>query len=618
MPHLSALTLHQRTLYGALVLGVAVTLLFALVLQGGPVFARAELSAYDWQLSHRPAQPIPSDIAVVALDDASIRDMANGSYPIPRALMARAISTLHRDGARAIGVDFLYVGPSLFGPADDHALARAIKGAGNVVLAQALEGEVASSNVSQSTSLHPPIQQFLKGAAGVGLANVPLDSDGVIRASTLLQDGPLTCANPLPACRTQLPVLPLELIAIAQHRTVQAVMRGLPTSLLINYRGTLQDFPLYEFESVAQGQDEARLFRGKIVLIVPAANITKDVVQTPFGTEYGGMVQANVLATLLNRDPILPLGNTGNTLILIITGLLATLAAARFDIWRSVAAVLGIIALGLLASVALFDLFGIWVHMVTPLAAIIIQVAGIMALRFATEERQRRKTGQIFGQYVKPEIVDLLVNAGNPEAALAGRRRPVSVLFVDIRGFTRMSEGMQPEDVLSCLDVYLEELTESVQDFDGTLDKYVGDELMALWNAPRDQTDHPLLAVRSALDMVARMEHINAQLQSRNLPHISYGIGVNTGEVVVGQMGSSMRKQYTVIGDAVNTGARLCGAAAGGEILIGEATWEAIGNRLTVEETEPLALKGKTRPLRTFRVLGLAPAAPIPVPSPVR
>jgi adenylate cyclase len=183
-----------------------------------------------------------------------------------------------------------------------------------------------------------------------------------------------------------------------------------------------------------------------------------------------------------------------------------------------------------------------------------------------------------------------------------------------------MSETMEPEDVVAALDVYLEEVTESVQRFDGTLDKYVGDEIMAFWNAPRFQENHALLAVMTALDMVSRMDRINAVLRSKGLPAVRYGIGINTGDVVVGQMGSSFRKQYDIVGDTVNTAARLCGAAGGGEVLIGQATWEVIGDRLEVEETEPLRLKGKRQPLRTFVVLRIkgepeTQAQPVPAPA---
>jgi adenylate cyclase len=269
-----------------------------------------------------------------------------------------------------------------------------------------------------------------------------------------------------------------------------------------------------------------------------------------------------------------------------------------------------------LLVVVLFDEMRVWINLITPETAVVLSFAAIMALRFATEERQRRMIRKSFGQYVTPEIIDTLV--AEPEA-LKPRRRPISTLFVDIRGFTSMSERMEPENVVSALDIYLEQLTSSVQRFGGTINKYVGDELVAIWNAPLDQPDHALRAVQSALDMVNRLEGINDQLRARELPAINYGIGVNSGDAVVGRMGSSFREQYDVIGDTVNTGARLCSAAAGGEIIIGESTCQAIGNRLIVEETERLRLKGKSAEIRTFRVLGMQPeeqTMPLPAPAP--
>jgi adenylate cyclase len=398
--------------------------------------------------------------------------------------------------------------------------------------------------------------------------------------------------------------------------------------MLINYVGpqdpgdsSRQTLPRYQFENlVVPPLPPAKLFRNKIVLIIPYATVTKDLFETPFGTMYGGSAQANALNTILNRDPILPLGNNGNSLILLIVGLITTIAASRFGIWRSTAATVGVAAAFALIGFVWIDHFNVWMNVVTPEATVVLAFAGIMSLRFATEERQRRKLSKKFGLYVKPEIVDILMNAHEEEAALKPTRRPISILFVDVRGFTAMSEQMEPEDVVDALDVYLEELTASVQRFDGTVNKYVGDELVAVWNAPMSQENHAMLSVMCGLDMVSRMETINLKLRAMGRPAIAYGIGINSGDAVVGEMGSSFRVQYDVIGDTVNTGARLCSAAGRGEIIVGENTWQILGDRLVVEETEPLKLKGKSRPFRTFRLVDIIEApdgVPEAVPAPV-
>jgi adenylate cyclase len=605
-----------RIVLSSLALGVAATLLVVFVLQGLSLFHRAELAAYDIQYHLRGARSMPANIVVVQVDQTSLDDLGNGAV-VQRHYVASAVDFLHQAGAKAIGLDFRYITAS--SPRDDSALAAAIRRAGNVVLAEDLQGADATNYVATETSLEAPIDSFARHAAGAGLVNYPVDPDGEIRQALLSMPGPGGQSYPL---------FPAVLASVALHRSLSAVVHGLPQDLLINYVGEQQPLAFFEsrasfrttqFESLAKGQDSPSVYRDKIVLIVPGAIGLNDVHNTPFGQMYGGFINANTLVTILDRNPIQAVGGRTNSWIVLLMGLLTAYAASRWGILRSVAAGI-LLAVGYVpVTVLLFSTYRVWINVVTPETAVVLTFAAVIALRFATEERKRRYTARVFGEYVKPEIVDILVNTPEAEKALAGARRPISVLFVDVRGFTAMSEQMEPEDVVRALDVYLEQLTLSVEDFQGTLDKYVGDELMAIWNAPRYQENHALLAVQSALDMIARMDRINEQLLAQGLPAIGYGVGVNSGEAVVGRMGSSIRKQYDVIGDTVNTAARLCSAAGRGEIIIGETTWEMIGDRLLLEETEPLRLKGKRRPFRTFRVLGIAPdtqATPQPAPSP--
>jgi adenylate cyclase len=606
MTTLRSLLHAYRPLYRALTVGVVATLFVVLVLQALPFINRAELSAYDYQLSLRGTSAIPNNIAVIGVDAPSIQDLSGGRYPIGRKWIGQAINFLHQAGAKAIGLDFWYTSPSGYGAHDDAVLAAAIKNAGNVVLSAELGGADASNFLVSETQYAPPIDLFGRHATAIGVANVPVDADGEIRASLLLQNGPggSSLGGHL------YPNLPLSVAAVALHQSPIALAHGLPTNMLINYVGpqdpgdaSRQSFHVYQLESVAKGEDAPALFRNKIVLIIPAALVTKDVLNTPFGPMYGGFVQANALNTIVQRNPIVPVGSTGNSLIALILGLVTAIVASRFGILRSASATL-IVALGFAASsFLLLDVFRQWTHVITPEIAIVLTFAAVMALRFSTEERQKRRTARIFGQYVKPEIVDILVNSPDEVAALAGTRREISILFVDIRGFTAMSELMEPEDVVAALDIYLEVLTTAVLKFDGTINKYIGDEIVAVWNAPHQHHDHHLRAVRCGLDMVACRDEINTRLRARGLPAIKYGVGINSGDAIVGQMGSPFRKQYDVIGDTINTGARLCSAAGGSEVIIGQNVWEAIGDEVVVEETEPLRLKGKSQGLRTFLVL---------------
>jgi adenylate cyclase len=615
----------HRTLIGGLVIGTAVTLLMLLVLQGLSVFSNAELSLYDWQFRHRGPVAHPDNIVVVGVDEGSIGALPYGANPVRRYWIGQAVKFLASSGVKAIGIDYSYFNPSIYDHytrgADSGALAAALKTFPRSVVNQELEGTQGPVNFQTTAAdavgltLLTPIDPIIKYVR-LGLDNVPLDPDGEIRRALNQWTAPkFDGTNAV----QNYPTFPVQIVSAATHRTVAQVLAGLPQNMRINYSGyqaidnTAEIWPTVGLSSIADtsGLSKSQIrtlqsdFRGKIAIIVSDATSGNDVKSTPFGDMYGGYVQANTIETLLQRNPIIPAGDGINNLVILLIGLLATVIASRFGIWHSVI-VVAAIAIGYpIVTIIAFSGYRYWLNLAIPELTLLFVLAAIMAFRFATEERQKRRAHQKFGLYLKPEIVDIIVNSPDEDTTLEGVRRPISVLFVDIRGFTAMSERMNPEDVVRLLDIYLEELTESVQQFDGTLDKYVGDELMGVWNAPRVQADHPMLAVKSALDMVNRLDKINVQLTSLHLPNIKYGIGVNSGEGIVGEMGSTFRKQYDAIGDTVNTAARLCSAAGGAEIIIGQPTWEVLGDRLEVEETEPLSLKGKSAKLRTFRVIAV-------------
>lgn len=201
---------------------------------------------------------------------------------------------------------------------------------------------------------------------------------------------------------------------------------------------------------------------------------------------------------------------------------------------------------------------------------------------------------------MNPDLVEASV--GQPDEREVPRRQPVTVLFVHLQGYVPLCEHIRPENVITLLSVYLEEVSQSVRRFDGTILKYMGGQVMATWNAPASQVDHPILAVHCASDILLRSAEINQALHERGLPAIRFGIGVSTGEAIVGMIGSTFHKQYDVIGDAVNT-AVLLSRAAGSEILLSETTREAIGDDVPVQEIEPIRLTGKREALRIYRLI---------------
>ena len=224
--------------------------------------------------------------------------------------------------------------------------------------------------------------------------------------------------------------------------------------------------------------------------------------------------------------------------------------------------------------------------------------------KYVVEKRSKRKILKAFTRYVAPQVVKELSKEDSFEVRLSGEKRNIAVLFVDIRGFTTMSEALPPEQVVAMLNAYLELTSKAVFKNEGTLDKFIGDATMAIFNAPIDLEDYVYKAVCTALNMIESAKELEQKLQRQQGISVQFGIGINCGEAVVGNIGSERRMDYTAIGDTVNTAARLESKAKRGEILISQAVYEAVADRVEVEAVGELELKGKQEKIRTYRLLG--------------
>jgi signal transduction histidine kinase len=373
---------------------------------------RAELAAYDAQarvLWRHLATP--NDIVIVGVSQPmnySSVDLVEKDW-VPRASIARAIDILHRAGARAVGIGLDYEKPSSYGRADDAALARAIKRAGNVVLTSSMwwwrgRGTVVSN----------PVAPLAKDAAGLGVDNLQFDSDGVMRSAALVQSG-LTVAEVSPALRNQYfpaqrayPSWPLVVASVALHQPISQVLHGLPTNMLVNYGGpqpqawydldwsnssnpwnylVFRDFawtwgcvPCSHAPHYVNGRKYS--LTDSVVLILPMSNMDPQTgVSTPVGGIAGELLVANILNTILRRNPILPVRDTGNSIILLLVGMVTAIAASRFSVWRSTAAVALVAIVFAAICVGLFAVMGIWVRVVAPEATIALVFLGIVAVR---------------------------------------------------------------------------------------------------------------------------------------------------------------------------------------------------------------------------------------------
>ena len=600
-----------RFALAGLLAGLLVVVLSTRGVMSGPFFAAQD------QLFPAPAPD--RSVTFIALDQPSL--FAVGT--LTNADHARVIDYLSSLHPAVILFDFP-LGPTAIDPElstpghpfdTNNPLTAAIKAAGNVVL-------VCTADVS-------PFPEFSAVAAAVGERGLgtPDDANNV-RGVVLRPDPSATCNENesdepafLEALRISNGIVdPLELNADATQATFgphRIPMVG--NQMLINFtRGGGPSCSYQDAENASCPHPDQ--ITGHIVIVGSKLIDGGDVYSQAVGfthensfcptsrprcmldnQNYGYRIQGDAMTTILS-DRYIRVQPDSSMLLAII--LLSLAVAVIVYVLSFRVAVIFIGAL-LVAYYGVIVLLGKSGYLADPLyapIAIVLSAAFSMAARYVLEDRERRKVERIFGHYVDPRIVrQLAATHSIGEIISRGERRDLTLLFVDIRGFTAMSEAMAAEDVLSVIQHYLDDMSALILKWDGTIDKYVGDEVVALWNAPAIQPNHALLALRCAYDLIAQASALESKLVEHGLPPVSWGIGINTGPAVVGNMGSKDRLQYTALGDTVNTAARFCSAAPAFNILVGWPTFEACSEYIAVDEMPGLQLKGKSA--EKFRVL---------------
>jgi len=345
---------------------------------------------------------------------------------------------------------------------------------------------------------------------------------------------------------------------------------------------------------------------GKICIVGLTATGTQDMGPIPFQNNYPFVgVHSNLINTILSEG-FLKKSSTGlNIFIFFFTALIISLASLA-KLWKSLLlSVFYAIGYFLVAFFA-FVKFGLWIDLVGPTGIVVFGFSAITSFRYFTEEKEKLWIKQAFSHYLSKEVINELMDDPS-KLKLGGERRNITVIFSDVRGFTSFSEARQPEEVVAMLNSLLSEQVKVVFKYSGTLDKFVGDELMAFFGAPGIQhaDNHAEVAVRTAVEIQSKMKELQQQWSAEKKESLNIGIGINSGDMVVGNMGSAERMDYTVIGDNVNLGARLCSVAKGGEIIISEATYEACRGQILAEKLESISVKGKAAPVSIYRVIAM-------------
>jgi adenylate cyclase len=383
----------------------------------------------------------------------------------------------------------------------------------------------------------------------------------------------------------------------------------------VNYYGPKRTFRHVSAGDIIHGEKQAcAAVKDKVVLVGATAIGIYDHRAMPFEPDFPGVeIHATAIENIITENFMLRhhLFFVLEGLFILVFGILLSWFLTRFRLTIG-----AIVTLFILAGIAFVDYFffflsGLQVHVVIPIIHVAVLFAGIAVYRYATEEREKSKIRHAFQFYLSGDVIDDVLH-DTSKLALGGERRELTVLFSDIRGFTTISEQLPPEELIELLNEYLTPMTDIVFRHHGTLDKYIGDAVMALFGAPVPFEDHPQAACRTALEMMEELARLREGWAERGLPEMDIGIGINTGPMSVGNMGSATRFDYTVVGDNVNLGARLEGLNKnyGTHIIISQYTMEAVGGHFTSRELDAVQVKGKHEPVNIYELLHKGPPDP--------
>ncbi|MBZ5545296.1 MAG: adenylate/guanylate cyclase domain-containing protein [Acidobacteriia bacterium] len=465
--------------------------------------------------------------------------------------------------------------------------------------------------------LSPNLPIFAMYAKNFGYYNVLPDPDGVVRREPAIFkfQGSFYPSLDVAAVLAYLNRPPEEVSVFFNRNGLERINIGslvVPTDqqgfVQIDYHGRSGTFPTYSLSDVVQRKIPSGAFKDRLVLIGPTATGIADMAVTPFQTEAfpGVEVHANFIANVL-ENRFIRRGLRENLIDLGFILLFSLAAGVLLSVVQPTrATVVLVVSLGLFLWLAyhLFATERIWIAAFLPTATLTVNYAAIVSYRFFFEERERKRVHGAFAQYVAPSVIKQLLD--RPELMrLGGEEKELTAMFSDIRNFTGIAETMTPAALVDLLNEHLSEMTEVIFSHWGTLDKYIGDSIMAFWGAPYPQTDHPERACQAGLEMLRTLKKAQARWQAQGKPNLNIGIGINTGPMLVGNMGSKRRFNFTVMGDNVNLASRLEGLnkTFGTRLIVSETTYQSVQKKILGRELDWIRVKGKARPVTIYELL---------------
>jgi adenylate cyclase len=612
---------------------------FALQALRIPILELTELKTYDLRVQARGARTPSPAVVLAVVDERSLA--AEGRWPWPRQRLAALVDALSADGARVVALDVGF--PEAEGEAADGALEAAIRrsrakvvlgyflspaarGRGGSVegarawrwpVVHSLEPDLARVPLLDALAPQPNLDALSAAAASSGFIGLASDADGVLRRAPLAVRVGEDLLGPLPLVAAwEYLGQPAAELSLGREGVEAVRLAGRPVPadgggrLLVDFPGPPGTVPAVSVADVLRGTLPPGTFTDRLVLVGATAAGIHDLRTSPFsaihpGVEINAAVAENLVAgrALSRPDGAIFL----DLLAAAVLSALVALGGARARAAGGVALLAAVSALWVLLAGWLLVRHGVWLSVVYPVLAAALAHTVLAADRYLGAERERRRVRATFGRYVAPEVVDAML--ADPERLrLGGEEKVLTVLFSDLEGFTPQCERLPPREMADLLGAYYGRMTERVLAQGGTLKEYVGDELMAFFGAPAPQEDHAARACAAALDMAERRRALAAEWAAAGRPALRARTGINTGPMLVGNLGSSYRLAYGVLGDAVNLGSRLEGLNReyGTEILVGEATAAAAGPAFLFREIDLVRVKGRAQAVRVHELVGRA------------
>ncbi|MFC2069801.1 CHASE2 domain-containing protein [Chloroflexota bacterium] len=597
---------HKRLYHTLLLAGMGcIIILFVVLVQ--PFYSINLWLSDQFYSSEAPS----SNIVIAGIDDSTFQDYGRWSE-WSRNLHAQAINNLSEAGAMVIGFDIIFADSS----SDDDIMTAAMRNANNVVLSTAGSKRLPStSDITYSDLLLPPVP-LQQASSSLGHANVLPDPDGKVRRIPLLvkdTGGQTYPAFTLAVLHT-LFRMPLPDGYPAENGKLNLLARDIPVddsySLRVNFTSRSEDRPYISYGDIISNEFDPSLVKNKVVIIGMTATGESDtwLIPTSIDKVPGVFIHAAAMDTILRQNFITQLGINITGMIMLLLTAITAFTLPRYDTehWRGIikgAGIIGSLFIVYLVASSIATNQGYILNILYPLQLIVIIGVVNILYMLVMEQSNKRFVKELFGRYVSPQIANEIVSLADTGGLdLGGEEKEVTVLFADIRNFTTLSEQLSPEDTVAMLNDYLPIIVDIVLGNGGIVNKFGGDNVMAIWNAPHLQSKHAEMAIRAAWEIQQKLSEFNKERQS-----VLFGIGINTGLALAGNVGSPGRMEYTVIGDTVNLASRVCGETPGGEIWIGPDTYVQAMDSVDVDELEPQTFKGKTEPIVIYRVMACRP-----------